>query len=491
MKYATLCSGIEAVSMALRGLDAEPVFFADIEPFPKALLAHRYPDVPELGDMTAWREWDEDLLAQVELIVAGTPCQAFSLAGGRASLDDDRGNLTLQFVEIINAIDNLRRNRGKPPITVVWENVPGVLSVRDNAFGCFLAGLVGSDTAIDPERERGWTGAGVVSGPRRTAAWRILDAQYFGLAQRRRRIFVVASAGNGTHPAALLLESEGVRRDSPPRRQEGAGIARRLTAGTGGVSGGEGLNQLELEEIKKGKVARSLVATNTASGYMDASVETYVPVGFNWANGGGYGNANDGLGIAEDQAPPHTCSQVAAVAIAENVRGEVRQMDIPAALTNGGGKPGQGYACVFKPYYFTRVKDGAPTDLHPPLSAEADKGDQEPVLYSAMPMNSSTDYKVRATDVAQPLTTRPGSSARQGGDIVGQAMAVRRLTPIECERLQGFPDGYTKIPYRGKPAEDCPDGPRYRALGNSMAVPVMRFILSRIVRNPPWDDLPW
>jgi DNA (cytosine-5)-methyltransferase 1 len=230
VKYLSVCSGIEAATVAWHPLGWTPLAFSEIEPFPRAVLAHHYPDTPLHGDFTKLR--DEAWIGDADLLVGGTPCQAFSVAGKRNSLADDRGNLTLEFVRLADAIDNFRRADGRQPAIIVWENVPGVLSVKDNAFGCFLAALVGSDDPILPQRGK-WTRAGLVSGPERRAAWRVLDAQYFGLAQRRRRVFVVASARDDIHPAEVLFEREGVRRDTPPRREAGQSVAGTIEASLG------------------------------------------------------------------------------------------------------------------------------------------------------------------------------------------------------------------------------------------------------------------
>lgn len=262
MKYGSICSGIEAATVAWHPLGWEPVFFSEIEPYPCALLKYRYPSVPNLGDMTKIR--GEEWRGKIDVLVGGTPCQAFSVAGARRSLNDARGNLSLVFTELIHAID---------PRYVLWENVPGVLSTKDNAFGCFLAGVVGSDTVLEPEpfsakskwwsvtrkpyrwrlnfaggwdvtgvresqRVR-WPDAGMVIGPKRSAAWRILDAQYFGLAQRRRRVFVVSCrTGDGINPGAVLFEPESVRRDSPPSREAGQGSTAGTESGAGGSEWG-------------------------------------------------------------------------------------------------------------------------------------------------------------------------------------------------------------------------------------------------------------
>jgi DNA (cytosine-5)-methyltransferase 1 len=190
MKFGSVCSGIEAASVAWSPLGWKAAWLSEIEPFPCAVLAHHYPDVPNLGDMTTLPK--RILSGEVEapdLFCGGTPCQAFSVAGNRQSLDDARGNLSLTFCEIADAIDSVRTT----PAIVFWENVPGVLSTKDNAFGCFLGQLAGEDEPLVPSGGK-WSNAGYVSGPKRTVAWRTLDAQFFTLAQQRKRVFVVASA---------------------------------------------------------------------------------------------------------------------------------------------------------------------------------------------------------------------------------------------------------------------------------------------------------
>ena len=234
LTYGSVCSGIESASMAWEPLGWRPAWFAEIEPFPCSVLAHHWPDVPNLGDMTtiAARVRTGEISAP-DVLVGGTPCQAFSVAGARAGLSDPRGQLTLSYVELADAIDAVRAVRGQPPVITVWENVPGVLSSKDNAFGCFLGALAGESCELEPPGGK-WKNAGCVFGPQRAIAWRVLDAQYFGLAQQRRRVFVVASARKGFDPTAVLFEREGVRRDSPPSREEGQEPAGTLAARTEG-----------------------------------------------------------------------------------------------------------------------------------------------------------------------------------------------------------------------------------------------------------------
>lgn len=221
MLFGSVCSGIEAASVAFEPLGWKAAWFSEIEPFPCAVLAHHYPSVENVGDMRLLPTLiDNGSVVAPDVLCGGTPCQAFSIAGLRQSLVDERGSLTLTFCDIADAIDAKRQQQGQPPCIVLWENVPGVLSVNDNAFGCFLGQLSGETVPLFAPGGK-WTNAGVVYGPKRTVAWRILDAQYFGLAQRRRRVFVVASAREGFDPAAVLFEFDGVRRDTAPSREAG------------------------------------------------------------------------------------------------------------------------------------------------------------------------------------------------------------------------------------------------------------------------------
>lgn len=168
--YGSVCSGIEAASVAWESLGWKPLWFSEIEPFPSAVLSHHWPQVPNLGDFTDIRHKLADGSVEApDVLVGGTPCQAYSVAGLRKSLDDARGQLTLQFVGLANAIDDARSIRGRNPCTIVWENVPGVLSTKDNAFGCFLGDLAGEDVPLEPPGGK-WANAGYVRGPRRTIA---------------------------------------------------------------------------------------------------------------------------------------------------------------------------------------------------------------------------------------------------------------------------------------------------------------------------------
>lgn len=421
MKFGSVCSGIEAASVAWEPLGWKAAWLSEIEPFPSAVLAHHYPDVPNLGDMTTLP--DRISSGEVEapdLFCGGTPCQAFSVAGTRKSLDDERGNLSLTFCEIANAIDARRAGNAQQPAIIFWENVPGVLSTKDNAFGCFLAGLAGEDDALVPPREK-WENAGYVLGPKRAIAWRVLDAQYFGLAQRRRRVFVVASARDNFDPATVLFEFEGLRRDIAPSREKEQGFARvagTLTSNCGGLNRPAG-NANELDFC--------------------------IPATFDRQSSGEYGTAPVASTVA---ARDYKCaSDLVAQPMPINTMIALRHEAL-------GERTGFGIGDAGDPS-FTLTKGHSHAVAQPMIV----HGTQDPCV----------------SDIAFAQGRNNG-----GENVLQTGMAVRRLTPIECERLQGFPDGYTNIPWRNKPASDCPDGPRYKALGNSWAVPVVRWIGQRI-----------
>lgn len=449
MKYGSVCSGIEAASKAWEPLDWKPAWFSEIEPFPSAVLAHHWPEVTNLGDMT--KIADAVHAGEVEapdVLVGGTPCQAFSIAGLREGLSDDRGQLTLSYVELANAIDAKRRERGEPEAIIVWENVPGVLSSKDNAFGCFLAGLAGESSELQPAGGK-WTHAGCVSGPERVIAWRVLDAQFFGVAQRRRRVFVVASARKGFDPAAVLFELDSVRRDSAPRRETQKAVAA-LTARGVGTCGADD-NQAQaghlIAECANGDVSHTL-------------------------KGEGFDGSEDGTGRG-----------VPVVAFGGgNTSGNI---DVAACLT------AKGQRIDFEVETFA-VHGTQDPDTNRELTHTLGRNNgqenaivTEPFTLAIRGRSEGSTVEVRNDGTANALLTPNGGRAGMGVGAIGWGMQVRRLTPIECERLQGFPDNHTLIGWRGKDADECPDGPRYKAIGNSMAVPVMRWIGERIAAALP------
>lgn len=453
MKYGSVCSGIEAASKAWEPLGWKPAWFSEIEPFPSAVLAHHWPEVTNLGDMTQIS--DAVRTGNVEapdVLVGGTPCQAFSIAGLREGLSDDRGQLTLSYVELANAIDAKRRERGEPESIIVWENVPGVLSSKDNAFGCFLAGLAGESSELQPAGGK-WTHAGCVSGPERVIAWRVLDAQFFGVAQRRRRVFVVASARKGFDPAAVLFEFDSVRRDTAPRRETQKAVAALTARGVGTCGADDNQAQAgHLIAFGGGNTAGHIdVATScTAHGIrLDFDTETFAVHG--------------------TQDPDTNC-------------------ELAHTL---GRNNGQENACIAFSY-----KDNgadATSDLSPTIRAgnhdksHANSGQPPAIAYAFKAGQGAKAGGIGYAEEQSPTLTS-ASSGTNLAPAVMHGVAVRRLTPVECERLQGFPDNHTLICWRGKDADECPDGPRYKAIGNSMAVPVMRWIGERIAAAMPAEE---
>ena len=459
MRYGSVCSGIEAASVAWEPLGWSPAWFSEIEKFPSAVLQHHWPTVPNHGDMLALPDMVElGLVEAPDVLVGGTPCQSFSLAGRRGSLADERGALTLAFVELANRIDERRIESGENESVIVWENVPGVLNTKDNAFGAFLAGLAGEDVPLEPTGKR-WTNAGVVSGPQRTIAWRVLDAQYFRVAQRRRRVFVVASARDDINPAEILLEREGLRRDSPPSREAredaaadagcGFEVAGTLDARTkgGGFPGSDGAAQGHVIPDKwPAEIASTLnAAFGDKLGLEDQHINSGAPL-FVPAVQSVTGNiahalntANNGKGCSEDG----TGRGVPTIAFSAKDYGGDAMSDLSPTIRAGGHN-----------------------------GSHANAGVMPAVAFQS---KASANQSMNPSRIAPTL-----DKSKSEGVSCFNGMAVRRLTPVECERLQGFPDNWTRIPWRNKAAEDCPDGPRYKAVGNSMVVPVMAFIGSRL-----------
>ena len=519
MKYLSVCSGIEAASKAWEPLGWEPVAFSEIEPFPSAVLKHHWPEVPNLGDMSKYEQWPISS-GSVDLLVGGTPCQSFSVAGLRQGLKDPRGNLMLTYLAIAERFK---------PRWLVWENVPGVLSSnRGKDFGSFLGAL--------GELGYEW-------------AYRVLDAQWFGVAQRRRRVFVVAHLGKGNLATKVLFESESVRRDTPPSREARQGVAADVKASVGSgkwpadiastLNAAFGSKQgLENQHALGGAPLFVPGVICASDGQANASINhniaptltnqteqpyVYTPsshagykegVGTLRSNGGDLGGGSENLCLAipiHDQATRHSgkhgdkqdgkgnglgvgkpgdpCPSLTKgdkhAVLYENHPNDSRVTgphDVaPSCVsrygTGGGNVPlvqeavsmresGQGY-------WMEDNKAGT-------LRAEGENRPSRPSNVIAQPIAADT-YNHALQEKAVPIRSTASDICHTGGVInPADRMAVRRLTPRECERLQGFPDDHTLIPWRGKPSDQCPDGPRYKALGNSMAVPCMAWIGKRI-----------
>jgi DNA (cytosine-5)-methyltransferase 1 len=423
VKYLSVCSGIEAASVAWHQLGWEPVGFSEIEKFPSQVLATRFPGVKNYGDMTRFKEWGIEP-GSIDVLVGGTPCQAFSVAGLRRGLDDPRGNLALVFVAMV---DWFR------PEWVVWENVPGVLSSSGGRdFGAFLGAL--------GELGYGWS-------------YRVLDAQYFGVAQRRRRVFVVAhSSGDARRAAEVLFEPSCLRGDPPPRREAGQGVAGCITPGIGNRLDGE-FDTFQIE------THGSLYESHPQDSRITGPVDQSPTVAAKWGTGGN----NTPL----VQQP---------MAMRESGQGYWMQDEVIGTIrAEGENRPSRPSNVVAVQQPTTQYGPIAGSLLHRHDSSPcADRGENVVAIQQPMAFQS----RASATNSMNPSVVVPTlDKGKAEGAAIFSSMAVRRLTPVECERLQGFPDGWTDIKPGGK---DTPDSPRYKALGNSMAVPVMRWIGERI-----------
>jgi DNA (cytosine-5)-methyltransferase 1 len=365
VRFGSVCSGIEAATVAWRPLGWQSAFFSEIGNFPSAVLAHHYPDVANLGDLNAFAKWPD---FSIDVLAGGTPCQSFSVAGLRAGIDDPRGQLSLSY---------LRCAARYRPRWVVWENVPGVLSADGGrAFGAFLGGL--ADIGY------GW-------------AYRILDAQHFRLAQRRRRVWVVGHLGRWSPAAAVLFELASLRGDSPASSETRKGCASPLAASSDGS--------------------------------------------------GGYRNDAD------------TVANL--IPVAGTVSSKWRK---------GSGGPAGDECYNLVPFDTTQL-------THPENRSNPQPGDPAPSL-AARASPPAIAFNARQDPISDSVTMPLDTDGTSNG--VHHNQVVRRLTPLECERLQGFPDNYTRIPMPGKPGRVASDGARYHALGNSWPTNVAHWIGQRI-----------
>jgi DNA (cytosine-5)-methyltransferase 1 len=569
MRYISLFSGLGGAELAFAPLGWECVAVSEIDPAACAVLAHHYPTVLNLGDINAVN--GEDYKGKVDLMIGGCPCQSFSVAGLRKSLGDARGNLTMKYVELTHAID---------PTWTVFENVPGILSTSDNAFGCFLGGMVGADTELIPARGQRWTDSGVVTGPLRTAAWRILDAQYLGVAQRRRRVFVLSVRGsrNWSCAAALFPFSKSMCGNYPPRREKGQRVAGTIKGGSGergwpdpsdgnggglvdvaGTLGGGSGERGWQHHDGAGAIAHTLGTRNTKGTdergdgssnlqpvwpadvastldahfgdkwgledqHINSGASHFVPVaepmcikgaaiGRKPEAGPQYGevltdgssytlnasethgvfaftqNSRDEVRVIGDDgevsgslsAEPGT-HQTTYLAYRTNAAGQVDpQGDLSAALTSNTDPCTQ--ILAFDTTQVTSKTNRSNPQVGDPCHTLAKGAEPPSIAYRIHGENSTAmtgDGIARVADpvdVARSLDTCGGYATNQGGNVVKQSMQVRRLTPVECCRLQGIPDDHLTVLYNGKPLAD---GPKYRLCGNSFAIPCVAWIGKRI-----------
>jgi DNA (cytosine-5)-methyltransferase 1 len=423
MRYLDVCAGISAPTVAWRALQWECAAYSEIEAFPRAVLAYHYPDTPLHGDFTTI---GADDYGSIDLLVGGTPCQSFSIAGLRGGLGDDRGNLALEYLRLADR---------KSPRWLVWENVPGVLSVDGGrAFSAILGGMA----------ELGYG-----------FAYRVLDAQHFGVPQRRRRVFVIGYLGDWRRAAAVLFEREGLSRNLAPRREKGASVAALTANGVGTCGAYDNQGQ-----------ARHILPVNTKTASTMLVATKGAPV------------AKTILASGGQRFDPETENFVTHFPIA---------IQAGATRVNPESGPGGIGVCTDGVAYTLEAKAEAQIVCFTAKDYGADAGEIAPTLRAGgftgshatggvMPAVAfqSSQSGVRVVNAHATLDANNGSRRHNG---VIQGSSVRRLTPRECERLQGFPDNFTLVPHRNKPASD---GPRYKALGNSMAVPVVKWIGERI-----------
>jgi DNA (cytosine-5)-methyltransferase 1 len=449
MNYLSVCSGIEAATVAWHPLGWNPVGFSEIESFPSQVLKHHYPTVPNLGDMTKFKEWEIE--SNIDVFVGGTPCQSFSVAGLRKGLDDPRGNLMLTYLAIA------KQHR---PRWLVWENVPGVLSSADGRdFGSFLGGLAVCGYGF---------------------AYRVLDAQYFGVAQRRKRVFVVGYLGDWRPAAAVLFERDSLQGNPAPSREkressaasiesgfDSSGLQR--TVGTlcadthpGGYSGQDAYTgrliphslSYDMKQHHNPQPSDTVQLTTSNCATVRGDTPLVQPT---YALQGNMIGRNDKAGPQGDGVNVEVCftqNTTDRHAVAYNIAPGKGELKDDIHITDA---------------YIAKTIDASGSN---PAMHQGGAAIVQPIAFGFDAYNQTIQGEVN-----QPLrvSSAPGQVDAVGGVV--QGMAVRRLTPVECERLQGFPDNYTDIKSKNKPT---PDGPRYKALGNSMAVPVMAWIGQRI-----------
>lgn len=425
MRYLSLFSGIEAATQAWQPMGWECVGVSEIEPFPCAVLAHHYPNVPNLGDVTKITEQQVKDLGQIDLIVFGSPCQNLSVAGNRKGFEGEQSSLFYAAMEIIKHAKRHCNTR-----FALWENVPGAFSSNKGAdFTEVVKHMAGLDELDTPAN--GWGKEGAAVGGNGLLEWSVLDAQWFGLAQRRKRVFAIVDFGDWTSRPPILLERQSLRGDSAPSRETRESIAADVRASAEGKS----WYSVDTQQ-PPARLAHEIAPRLAASMYKEPpsvrqlSNEPYQQVV-------GALCARDCKGVGNQYVAE---GKLVVVAISGNIIGRTEG--------NGGNQLGldESGAC----YTLTT-------------------NDRHAVAYGC-------NLRPQEIGITPELSQTLRASDHKERPAIFRGSVVRRLTPIECERLQGFPVDFTKIPYRNKSADDCPNGVRYKALGNSMAVNVMAWI---------------
>jgi len=423
IRYGSVCSGVEAASVAWHSLGWTPAWLSEIAEFQSKVLSYRFPDVPNLGDMTKIAEGiSNGTIEAPDILVGGTPCTSFSTAGLRQGMNDPRGQLTLHYVKILEAIDANRKQNGKQPAIALWENVIGVFSDKTNGFGNLLAALAGLDEAIETKTGK-WPSAGVVCGPTRRVAWRVLDAKYFGVAARRRRVFVCATSNETVEhstnldPTKILAFSKAMQGN--PRDCQ--------------VSWKDHTTGFTRCFDPSGRFPTCLKHEPNTIG--NESSTAFQP----------------GMMARLANQPIDEQSHTIIASINDN---------LPTVLTT-----------TFQPGLMSRLGKPPSDELSHTLMAKS--GSNHQTISSFTPfLDVRRAYDSLIDEQAPTLITFKASNVC----ITGKQI-LRRLTPVEYERLQGFPDDWTLIPWkRGYSTDEY----RYQAMGNSMAVPVMKWLGMRI-----------
>lgn len=470
MRYLSLFSGIEACTVAWKPLGWECVAVAEIEPFPCAVLAHHYPNVPNLGDVTKITEEDIKNLGQIDLVVFGSPCQNLSVAGNRKGLQGESSGL---FYEAIRLIQYARKHCGAR--FALWENVLGSFSSnKGDDFREVVRELSANRDINTPEN--GWGNTGVALGENGLVEWRVLDAQYFGLAQRRKRVFAIVDFGNWQDRPPILLEPKGVCGDTPPSRETGQGFATDTQTGVGRTdSTVYGLNSQQPPARLTEEYCDTLVASNYKEPMGVFCVHgTQDPItSETTANCLGRNNGQENVvaySIIGDATPK----------IGEDICGTLRSQG------GGGIVPPSVVSIAGNIIGRSPQNGGNGNGFDEEVCYTLTTADRHAVAFQTSYNNLSVKH-----EISQPILAAQGTTGNKGVNVcyvpttadrhaVAANSIIRRLTPMECEILQGFPKFYTQIPYRKKTADQCPDSPRYKALGNSMAVPVMAWIGKQI-----------
>jgi DNA (cytosine-5)-methyltransferase 1 len=483
VRYASVCDGIGAAHVAWQPLGWECAWTSEIEPFPSAVVDERW-KLKNVGDMTKLTEAQLHHEGTISLLVGGTPCQSFSVAGLRKGLEDPRGNLALRFTQLVGVLR---------PTWIVWENVPGVLSSgKGRDFGTFLGALA----------ELGYG-----------FAYRILDAQWFGVAQRRRRVFVVAHAGDWRRAAAVLFERESVFGNPPTRGAKGQGSASGFADGSGGglakplgshaLSKGRGTDLDNTTYVAFAQNQRQEVRELAAAGALpsirrgDAKNETLLAF---TKSKRAQSTTDDESWVPGEVSPTMSCFDQGDTRATTVIAIQERAIcENPDAGPDGAGVRADGVSYTLEARtvpqavaFANRTRDGVKVpevmkDGVVPALTNPGGGGRSDAVNVCVEQPVQVQWASGGGQTENPTMQALRANAEYNYQFLRQAMAVRRLTPRECERLQGFPDDYTLVEYRKKPAAD---GPRYRALGNSMAVPVMRWIGERIASVDSLDGSP-